>query len=130
VETTGKGGTKTKTVMRPTETGPYAVMWDARSSTFQPHNEYNIHFLKLQEDFLTDKLRAQGYLFLNTVLEAFDIPVTPHGQLVGWIIPSDRSDDFVEIKWTEMYNQQRSLLLDFNVAGDVHNMLDDDTMSR
>ena len=129
VETTGKGSKK-NTIMRPTQTGPYAVMWDGRSSVFQPSPEYNIHFIKLQEQHLTDKLRAQGYLFLNQVLEAFDLPVTPHGQLVGWIIPSDRSDDFVEIKWTELYNQQRSMMLDFNVAGDVHNMLDDDLMSR
>lgn len=124
-------GQKKTTVMRPTQTGPYAVMWDARSSTFQQGNdEYNIHFIKLKEDYLTDKLRAQGYLFLNTILEEFDIPVVPHGQVVGWIIPSDRSDDFVEIKWTELYNQQRSFMLDFNVAGDVHDMLDDNTMSR
>ena len=130
VEEDGKKGPKKTIVMKPGMTGPYAVLWDGRSSTFQPNPEYNLHFIKLQEDHLTDKLRAQGYLFLNQVLEAFDIPVTPHGQFVGWIIPSDRSDDFVEIKWTEMYNQQRSLMLDFNVAGDVAWMLDDDTMSR
>jgi hypothetical protein len=128
-ETTGKG-TKKTTVQRPTETGPYAVLWDERSSTFQHLPEYNIHYIKLQEDFLTDKLRADGYLFLNDVYKAFDIPVTQNGQLVGWIIPSDQSDDFVEIKWTEMYNAQRSIMLDFNCAGLVYHMLDDAKMSR
>lgn len=128
-ETTGKG-TKKTTVQRPTQMGPYAQIWDERSSTFQHLPEYNIHFIKLQEDFLTDKLRAQGYLFLNQVYEAFDLPVNAQGQMNGWIIPSDKSDDFVEIKWTEMYNQQRSIMLDFNVAGTVYQLLDDAKMSR
>jgi len=129
IETTGKGSKKT-TVQKPTQTGPYAAIWDERSNTFQHLPEYNIHFIKLQEDFLTDKLRANGYLFLNQVYEAFDLPVNAHGQMCGWIIPSDKSDDFVEIKWTEMYNTQRSLMLDFNCAGVVHHMLDDAKMSR
>lgn len=129
IESDGKG-TKTRTVQRPTETGPYAALWDERSSVFQHLPEYNIHYIKLQEDFLTDKLRARGWLSLNDVYEAFDLPATQSGQLCGWIIPSDKSDDFVEIKWTEMYNQQRSIMLDFNVAGMIAHMLDDAKMSR
>lgn len=129
IEETSKGHKKVQ-ASRPSMMGPYSVLWDERSSTFGSLPEYNLHFIKLQEQHLTDKLRSNGYLFLNQVYEAFDIPVTQNGQLCGWIIPSDKSDDFVEIKWTEMYNQQRSIMLDFNVAGMVYQMLDDAQMSR
>jgi len=129
IEETDKGHKKVQ-ASRPTEMGPYAVIWDERSSVFQPSHEYNVSLIKITEQHLTDKLRADGYLFLNDVYRQFDLPVTQHGQLVGWIIPSDNSDDFVEIKFTEVYNSQRALMLDFNVAGLVYHMLDDGLMNR
>ena len=115
---------------RPTQASPYAVIWDETSGVFQDADEYNHHYIRIKEQMFTDKLRAQGYLFLNDIYEAFDIPVTATGQVCGWIIPSDKSDDFVEIKSIRMRDFQRSLMLDFNVAGVVYQMLDDVKMSR
>lgn len=109
---------------------PYSVIWDETSGVWQDSDEYNRHLVRLQEGLLTDKLRAQGYLFLNDVYKVFDIPVTQTGQLCGWMIPHPKSDDFVEITITPMHDFHRSLMLDFNVAGVVYDMLDDNQMSR
>lgn len=119
----GKNGPEKYYGSRPTGKGPYSAMFEAGNLNFQDAGEYNIHFINMQQQILTDKLRAQGYLFLNDVYKRLDIPVTEEGQICGWFVGASESDDYVAIKIIPLHDMRGSLLLDFNVAGVVSDML-------
>lgn len=101
---------------------PYAAIFDDQNPNFQESAVYNEHFFRIQSDLLTNKLRAQGSLFLNEVYDRLAVPRTPTGQLCGWAIRDPKSDDFVEIRAYPMHDYHGSYMLDFNVAGHVMNM--------
>jgi len=111
---------------RPIGGSPYSCVFDeTKEGLFQDSYEFNLHYIRLRERNLTDKLRSQGYLFLNDVYSVFDVAHTATGQICGWYIGHPDSDDFVEIKPTPLHDGRGSILLDFNVAGNVYEMLGD-----
>lgn len=108
----------------------YARFFDDGCKGWEKNPEYSLMFLKAQERYATDKLRAQGYLFLNDVYDALGIPRTAAGQCVGWLY--DESDptrdnyvDFGIFDITKPHNgdfvngYERSIILDFNVDGPI-----------
>lgn len=60
------------------------VAFDKNNHNWQYSPEYNHHFVRVMMNHMYDKLRANGYLFLNDVLERLGIEPTPEGQLLGW----------------------------------------------
>lgn len=108
---------------KPGMRSPYACMFDDQNPNFQQNGTFNEHWFRIQSELLTNKLRAQGHLFLNEVYDRLGCPRTPTGQLCGWAIQHPQSDDFVEIRFTPMHDYHGSYMLDFNVAGHVMNMV-------
>ncbi|MCI7791489.1 MAG: DUF6353 family protein, partial [Lachnospiraceae bacterium] len=108
----------------------YARFYDDGCIGWEKNPEYSLMYLKQQERFATDKLRNQGYLFLNDVYDALGIPRTIAGQAVGWLYdPEDPTkDNYVDFgifDVTKPHNgdfvngYQRSIILDFNVDGPI-----------
>ena len=62
----------------------YARFFDATCEGYTKNAEFNLMFLKRQQDFANDMLRARGYLFLNDVYELLGFNKTQAGQQVGW----------------------------------------------
>lgn len=111
---------------RPMGASPYSCVFDeTKTGIFQESYEFNTHFVRIQQDLLTNKLRSQGYLFLNDVYKAFGVRSTETGQLCGWFVGDKDSDDYVDISMTPLHDGRGSILLDFNVAGHVSHMLGD-----
>lgn len=111
---------------RPIGSSPYSCVFDeTKKGIFQDSYEFNVHYIGLQAAKLTDKLRSQGHLFLNDVYNSFYVDHTATGQVCGWFIGHPDSDDFVDISITPLHDGMGSLLLDFNVAGNVYEMLGD-----
>ena len=90
----------------------------------------NLSFLKCQQKYANDLLVAHGYLFLNQVYEMLGIPKTKAGQVVGWIYDkkNPQHDNYVDFGIYDLHNErkrdfvngyERSILLDFNVDGDI-----------
>lgn len=108
----------------------FARYFDESSSVFRNSNEHNLAFLRDQEQYANMKLKAQGYLFLNEVYRALDIPETKAGQIVGWIYDEKNpiGDNHIDF---DIYNVNRqdnrdfvngygkAILLDFNVDGNI-----------
>lgn len=115
-------GTVTYYGSKPGKMGPYSCIFDERNQNFQESGTYNEHYIRIQEGLLTDKLRAQGHLFLNEVYDRLGCPRTQTGQQAGWAVRHPQSDDFVEIRIVPMHDYHGSLMLDFNVAGSVMDM--------
>lgn len=103
---------------------PYAVIFGPDNWGHQDSPEHNINFIRIQEQLMTDMLRANGHLFLNDIYKRFDIPQTAAGQICGWLIGHPDSDDFVEILEQPLHDGSGRILLDFNVAGPVWELLD------
>ena len=106
---------------------PYAKFFDELSDYWEKDPEYNLMFLRNQEDWANQKLKAKGYLFLNDVYNMLGIPETRAGQVIGWVYDKDveHKIDFGIYELNRMSNRrfvngyERSILLDFNVDGNI-----------
>lgn len=95
---------KTKKVVQVSEINQYsdfARCFDAfNTDAWENDAEYNLMFLRNQQNYANDRLRTEGFLFLNDVYEMLGIPKTAAGQQVGWIYdpenPNHKGDNFVD----------------------------------
>lgn len=115
-------------------TSDYAKFFDASSREWEENPEYNLMFLKAQEKYANDKLKATGYLFLNEVYDMLDIPKTQAGQVIGWIYDKENpvGDNYVDFGIYELHKSANRdfvnglepvILLDFNVDGYILNKI-------
>lgn len=131
-ETTVK---KTVTVAdNPNGYSDYARFFDAGCNGWDKDAEYNLMFLKHQQNQANDLLRAQGHLFLNEVYDMLGIPRTKAGNVVGWVYDEKNpiGDNFVDFGIYDIHKEkardfvngyERSILLDFNVDGNIWDLL-------
>ena len=132
VDENGNEKTETKTVKiaDPNNYSIYARFYDDGCAGWTKNPEYNLIFLKQQQNWANEKLKANGRLFLNEVYEMLGIPKTVIGQRVGWVYDEDNpvGDNFVDFGIYDLYNEkardfvngyERTILLDFNVDGDI-----------
>ena len=119
------------------EASDYAKFFDEGCNGWTKDPEANLLFLKKQQTYANNRLKANGYLFLNEVYEMLGIPRTKAGQVVGWIYDEKNpvGDNYVDFgiydtnkntKWANankdfVNGYERSILLDFNVDGDILN---------
>ena len=112
----------------------YARLFDECCAAWEKDPEYNLMFLKSQQAYANDKLKANGYLFLNEVYDMLGIPRSRAGQVVGWIYDPECpvGDNYVDFglydcsreKVREFINgYERSILLDFNVDGVIWDLI-------
>ena len=112
----------------------YARFFDESCAGWSKDAEANFTFLKCQQNYANNKLKAQGYLFLNDVYKMLGIPATKAGQVVGWIYDEknpigDNFVDFgilnVDVERVRAFvnGYERNILLDFNVDGNILDMM-------
>lgn len=125
---------KTVNVADPGEYSIYAKFFDDGCTGWTKDPEYNLMFLKDQQRYANDLLQSKGHLFLNEVYDMLGIPRTKAGQAVGWIYDEKNpvGDNFVDFGMYDMYNEkardfvngyERTILLDFNVDGNILDMI-------
>lgn len=109
----------------------YVAYFDAASTVWENDEVYNLAFLKTKLMYLNNELRIKGYMFLNEVYRALGLPETVAGQYVGWVMGSVDGDGvikFIDVATGENIDDIENLddptvLLDFNVDGDIINIL-------
>lgn len=112
----------------------YARFFDETCPGWEKNAEFNLTFLKLQQAYANEKLKAQGHLFLNEVYDMLGIQRTKAGNVVGWVYdPSNEDiDNYVDFGIYDLYDErkrafvngyERSILLDFNVDGDIWSLM-------
>ena len=111
----------------------YARFFDASCQGHTKDPETNLIYLKHQQAYCNELLKARGFLFLNDVYEILDIPKTKAGQIVGWLYNKDgntptNGDGYVDFGiYDPNYAASRrfvngceyNILLDFNVDGPI-----------
>lgn len=123
----------------------YSFFFDESNPYWEKDGNYNRMFLLAQQQYANDKLRANGYLFLNDVLDDLGIPRTKAGQIVGWVYNPNNpnGDNYVDFGIYETYRRdkeafvkdkamrerfgkeiyERVVLLDFNVDGNILDLM-------
>lgn len=87
---------------------------DATSTMWSRDPDINLLVVKNVENRMNDRLRAEGYVFLNEVYEALGIERSPAGQFVGWsflVLGDNKIKIDIEDRGDAIF------ALDFNVDG-------------
>ena len=113
------------------QSSEYAKFFDESCLGWTKDPEYNLMFLRNQQQYANDLLESRGYLFLNEVYEMLGIQRTRQGQVIGWIYDKNVIDkvNFGIYNIANPANRrfvngyERSILLDFNVDGDILNAI-------
>ena len=112
----------------------YAKFYDDGNKGWEKDPELNLMFLRHQQQYANDLLRAKGHLFLNEVYDLLGIPRTKAGQVVGWIYDEKHpeGDNYVDFGIYDMNREscrnfvngyERTILLDFNVDGPILDLI-------
>jgi hypothetical protein len=121
-------------VMDPNLYSDYARFFDEASPCWQNDPEYNLMFLKSQQQYANDLLKAKGRLFLNEVYDMLGIDRSKAGQVVGWVYNPENptGDNFVDFGIYDMSKErvrafvngyETNILLDFNVDGNIWDLM-------
>lgn len=126
VETTRVSGRHTPSM--------YARFFDELNPNFnRSDHQLNRMFLSCQERYANDLLIARGHVFLNEVYDMLGMERTTAGQVVGWVVSSDGTDNYVDFGIFDSDNiekrmfvngDERAVLLDFNVNGVVYDLIE------
>lgn len=97
----------------------YSFFFEADNPYWKKDGNYNRMFLLAQQQYANDKLRANGYLYLNDVLDTLGIPRTKAGQIVGWVYNPENSvgDNYVDFGIYETYRNEEKSFVEDKVAG-------------
>lgn len=112
----------------------YARFFDETCDHWEKNAEYNKLFLIQTQNYMNEKLQRQGHLFLNEVHDALGMTRTQYGNIVGWVYDEKNpvGDNFVDFGIFDIHSEvkrnfvngfERSILLDFNVDGNVLELL-------
>ena len=113
----------------PLEGDPYIRLFDECNPNWQRNADMNLHFLKISQAQMNDKLRVRGHVFLNDVFDQLGMPRTPAGAVTGWVRDNPHGDgeiDFGLYKPTNvdfLNGHERSVWLEFNVDGVVYDLI-------
>lgn len=125
---------KTITRVAPGEPSIYARFFDSSSTSWSKEPEYNLIFLKCQQNYANDLLHSRGHVFLNEVYDMLGLPRSKAGAVVGWLLtPDGQTDNFISFgvfegktdKARDFVNGfEGAILVDFNVDGLIYDRID------
>ena len=113
-------------------TNDYARFFDDTCEAYESNMDYNLMYLRSQQNLANDKLKANGYLFLSDVYDQLGIKRTKMSQIVGWIYKpegNENGDNFVDFgiletnRETEDGGYEKAILMEFNVDGPILDLI-------
>lgn len=122
------GEVKTKYTHNVDGHSQYARIFDELNPQWQKDPSYNLMFLRSQQNWANDRLRARGHLFLNEVYEMLGFEHTRAGAVTGWIWKDGIGDDYVDFGMFDLSDDRKrefieghepAIVLDFNVQGTI-----------
>lgn len=117
-------------VVDPNTLSVYTRIFDCGNTGWNDDPEQTLWFLRQQQNWANEKLKAQGYLYLNDVFSMLGFQGTKIGHEVGWIYDEKNpiGDNFVDFGIFDVNNAakrrfvngyEKAVLLDFNVDGPI-----------
>lgn len=113
---------------------PFAKFFEESCPSWTKDPQYNLMFLRKQQDYANELLKARGHVFLNEVYDMIGIQRTPEGQTYGWVYDEKDpiGDNFIDFGIYDVTDErkrafvngyERNILLDFNVDGSIYNLI-------
>lgn len=111
----------------------YARFYDEFSSrNWAPDPDINLLFLRNVQNYMNDRLKARGHIFLNEVFSELGMTHTKAGAVVGWRWNQGSGDDYIDFGiWNgseqvnDFFNgREGAILLDFNVDGIIYDKIE------
>lgn len=105
----------------------YERYFDESCIGYEKDSDYNMMFLRAQQQYMNDLLRVRGHVFLNDVYDALGIQRTKAGQIVGWVYNKNNedSDCFVDFRISTVTRKDKNgdieevIVIDPNVDGNI-----------
>lgn len=118
----------------PTDHSPYTKCFDESCPNWVRNAEENLFFIKQTQAYLNDVLQRRGHVFLNEAYDRLGFPRTKAGQVVGWVYDEMHpvGDNYIDFGIFNLYDEtkrafvngyEKSIWLDFNVDGPIHELL-------
>lgn len=127
----GKSKRKTDDVVRVSGRSKYSRFFEQSNQNWSPQPEYNMLFLRCQQNYANDRFHAKGHLMLNDVYDLLGMERTKEGCVVGWVL--DNGDNYVDFGIFDGHNMDKfydfvtgkegGIWLDFNVDGLVYDLI-------
>ena len=118
----------------PDDPSIYARFFDPVSPSWDRNPEYNMIFLKCQQNYANDLLKSRGHVFLNEVYDMLGLPRSQAGAVVGWVLSKNgETDNFVnfgvfdgkeQVARDFVNGREGAILLDFNVDGVIYDKIE------
>lgn len=119
--------------IKPEDLGDFTRFYQAGCIGWTKDPEHNKLYLRQMESIANNKLRTEGHVWLNDVLEMLGYPKTKLGHVVGWLYDESdpklhncidfgiHKDDPASMRFVNGY--ENVILLDFNVDGNIYDMM-------
>lgn len=134
VDENGNQTVTTKTINTVQGCSDYARYFEAGTTPYwEKESAYNEMFIEAQQNYANDRLKANGYLFLNDVYESLGFEKTKAGQIVGWVYDPENpnGDNYIDFGMMNLYHPRSdsddyrpTILLDFNVDGNILDLME------
>lgn len=129
VETTNGPKRQVETVIDGTRS-MYARFFDEMNPNWNRQAEYNLIFLRCQQQWANDMLKSRGHVFLNEVYDTLGLERTRAGAVVGWVLDG-KGDSYIDFGLYDdrpgtrdfVNGRESSILLDFNVDGLIYDKI-------
>lgn len=102
----------------------YDYRFDKNSPVWEHDKYQNMCTLSVERNWANDKLRLEGFVFLNDVLYRLGLPRSKAGQFLGWKLDGD-GDGYIDFGITDCSDiegpayDDNAFHLSFNVDGDI-----------
>lgn len=122
---------KTVEVADPNAESIYQKYFTRTNPNWENDSDFVETFLRMQQNYANDLLRANGHLTLNKVYDMLGFQDTKAGMVVGWVYDLDHpnGDNYVEfnVKKVHLLNERGGLeeayAIDFNVDGNIYDLM-------
>lgn len=122
---------KTVEVADPNAESIYQKYFTRTNPNWENDSDFVETFLRMQQNYANDLLRANGHLTLNKVYDMLGFQDTKAGMVVGWVYDLDHpnGDNYVEfnVKKVHLPNERGGLeeayTIDFNVDGNIYDLM-------
>lgn len=122
---------KTVEVADPNTESIYQKYFTRTNPNWENDSDFVETFLRMQQNYANDLLRANGHLTLNKVYDMLGFQDTKAGMVVGWVYDLDHpnGDNYVEfnVKKVHLPNERGGLeeayAIDFNVDGNIYDLM-------
>lgn len=98
----------------------YQQIFNSKCSLWDKNQEFNLMFLKAQQNYFNDVLRVRRYVFLRDIYEVFGFPVTRKTLFAGWVYDLEKPicDNFIDFGMLTD-GEEADIKLNFNAQEDI-----------